>query len=458
MIRRIGLLTVLCLAIGFAPAWADSTNKPAPRDTQAKKKGWWQRTKDKMAEWVPGPVKRGWKRSVKKWNQATRAYRALRDLFGGDKADRAKAAKAAKRKLRRAWWKRADERAERRVLKRLRLDMWRQACRAGSSRACRRWAKGSPTNMEPFQQLRDLLRRRKQWKPLYKLCQKLYAKKPKDLENSLCLADSLRELKRYPESLSIYRKLVVAHPNNGTIWLDWGRLLLLQKKYLHAEGACRRATQRMPKASSAWRCLGLALQSSQRKKARLAFEKSCSLGDSRSCRSILDVLPKSRLKRWWVWSKIRSKLLARGMARTSARGGCRMGMGAACRSIARRYRKKATLLRRYQRHREALWWLRRATQVSPREAINWRLFGLLLLKQQPSEEACLALRRSLRYKPKQPDLWLKLGSCYQVTVEQQLKRARQAYLKACRPKQRNKGLPEACRKACNLGAKEACYH
>lgn len=459
MSKLIWVLSLVAWVASSSAAFAEPSAKPSPRSFKSKKKekkGWWDKAKDTMAGWVPKPIKRGWRKSVKKWNQTTRAYRALRDLFGGDKEDRKKAAKHARQERRKAWWKRADERAERRVMRQLRLEMWQRACREGSSRACRRWALQYPRAAEPLQLLRDLLRRRKMWKPLYKLCRLLQKREPKQIVNQLCVADTLREMGRYPQALAMYRKMVVQFPDNGSVWLDWGRVLLLQKKYIHAQGACRRATQRMPREAAAWRCLGQSLHSSHRKKARVAYEKACKLGDSKSCRNILSVLPKSRLKRWWVWSKIRSRLLARGVARTSARGGCRMGMGAACRSIARRYRKKAKLLKQYQRYREAIWWLRRATQISPKEAINWRLFGLLLLEKQPSLEACKALRNSLKYNPKQQTLWLKLGTCYQVTVKKQLKQAREAYWKACRPK-RGLSLPEACRKACSLGAKDACY-
>ncbi len=434
------------------------SEKAPARKKQKRTPSLWQRFKNGVASLIPESIKRGWRKTAKKWNQTVAVYRAVRNLMMGDKKTRQRAARVRHKRAVRRRWKQADRAIERQALRGLQLVLWRKACRAGSARSCQRWSKRYPKLNEPLLQLRDILRHRKQWKPLLLVCRVLYQRMPHVLENQLYMADALQAMGKRRDALTLYRNLSLRFSESGVVWLDWGRLLLQKKNWKQAQAACLRATQRMPRDPAAWRCLGDSQAKFQKKQARIAYEKACSLGDNRACHGVLHVLPRSRWSRWWAWSRIRSKLVGRAVARGSVRGSCSLGMGVACRSVARSYLRKAKKLQQYQRNSEALWWLRRATRFAPKQPKVWRALGLLLMTYRPSPEACQALRHSLRLKPRQFDLWLKLGSCYQLTARRGLQQARGAYLKACQPNTPGSGKPEACRKACELGVKSACYH
>lgn len=464
-----GCLWIGIVGLGLTPCgvWAsgekessgESSTRPPDEKKQSKpQKGWWERSKDWMSQWIPEPVQQGWRKTRKKWNQTVTVYRALRDLFWGDEETRRKAVEIRSQQVRIAGWQHADRMAERQAMQDLQVALWRRACRIGSARSCERWRQRDIANHEPLRLLRDILRRRKQWNALLLVCQELKQREPKVLENQLCIADVMRIQKRWEAALGVYRELVVRFPDTGVVWLDWGKLLLQQKRWQDAQKACLRATERMPKDGQAWHCVGHAYRGTDRKQARAAYEKACQLGQTEACRDILSVLPRSRWSRWWTWSRIRSKIVGRNISSTAVRGTCRMGMGVACRRLARQYLEYAQKLKQYQRHSEALYWLRRASLLAPQQPDIWKTLGLLLMEQKPGTEACLALERSLSLQPEQVDLWLDLGVCYQRSASEGVMKARQAFLKACRPGSSGQGKPEACRKACRLGAKEACYH
>jgi len=414
--------------------------KASKKTTKKKKRSLWQRFTDGAGKLVPGPVKRSWKRTKKRWRKMVKVYRAVKSLVGESDKERKVRLKKEKKQAVKNKWLAQDRQIEQRIRKRLRLTLLEQSCVAGSASSCLKWSRLRPKAARPKHHLRDIWMRRKQWKKLLPLCGKLHKKSSTHFRDHLCYVQTLVALKRRKKAAKVFRKLVKKYPRRGAAWLYYGRYLLKRKVYRNAQIACKNATKLMPKEPTAWYCLGQAWGKKAKKPARQAFYQACKLKMSKGCSAVLKLRPKGMRGFYW-WTTTVSRLSAQSVSGGTLRQSCRFGLGAACRRLSVHYRAKARRFVKYKRGELAAWWYRRATRYAPNSPEAWKDLGAFLVKRRLWLEASLALKRSLYLKNRQPKLWDLLGKCNKKLAQVALEKSNHAY-----------------RRACALGQHRACHY
>ena len=400
------------------------------KESKEKKPSVWSKMVKSMGKIVPKGVKKSWKKTTKKWQQTVEVYKAMRKLLKEGDDERKDRLKKEKKRLSKQQWQDRDHIIEKRILQQYQLELWQRSCHAGSATACISWAQKRPKEIKPWRLLRNIWVRRKQWERIMPICERLTQMKQAQLEDYLCYARSLVALNRAKKALVIFQALHKNYPTHGDIQLALGQAHLTQKEFKQAQTACLQATKSMPKDPITWNCLGASLRTSDKMKALRAYYKACTLGHGASCSTVLSLRPSGFRGLVW-WSTTVARISAMGISKTTLSQSCYLGLASSCSQLAIQHRARAKRLASYKRVEQAEWWYRRATQIAPKEAINWRALGVFLSARKKWKQACPALQRSLQLDAKQPVIWRKLGECHKALAKQIISQSTQAHRKAC---------------------------